>query len=54
MDQYAMLTPHEQLVETLLHKGQGMNVLSRIYGTLCRALVIPSGPLTALTVTDLN
>jgi len=29
MDQYAMLTPHEQLVETLLHKGQGMNVLSR-------------------------
>jgi len=36
MDHFAMLTPHEQLVETVLHKPQSsVNAFYWIYGTFC-------------------
>jgi len=37
MGHFAMQTPHGQLVETVLHNAHmSMNVLSKIYGTLCK------------------
>jgi len=45
MDQFAMLTTHEQLVETVLYKVPVFRiVLSRIYGTLSGLLEIPDVP----------
>jgi len=45
MDHLAMLTSHEHQVKAVLHKVTIFrNVLSRIYGTLCGPLEIPSGP----------
>jgi len=38
MDNFAMLTPHDQLVEK-----RSVNVLSRTYGTLCGSLEILGG-----------
>ena len=37
-----MLTPHEQLVKTIAHRS--VNVLVRIYGTLCGSQKIPGRP----------
>jgi len=45
MDHFAVLTPHQQLVETVLHIGQcnQEHVQSRIYGTVCGPLEMPGG-----------
>jgi len=45
MDHFDMLTPHEQLVETVLHISErNGNFNLRIYGTLCGPVEIQGGP----------